>query len=43
MFESAVDCLDGAVGGTDIEVGEHIFASSPQGASQLGELLQAFR
>ena len=25
MFESAVDCLDGAVGCTGIKVGEHIF------------------
>ena len=35
MFESAVDCLDGAVGRTDIKVGKHIFASTPQGAPVL--------
>ena len=45
MFESAVDCLDGAVGCTDIKVGEHIFASAaPSGLaleslSATGELV----
>ena len=38
--EPAVDSLNRPVRRTDIEVGEHVLASAPQGAPQLGELLQ---
>ena len=40
VLEPAVDGFDRPVGRADIEVGQHVLTSAPQGAPQLGELLQ---
>src|SRR5699024_1306 len=40
VLEPAVDGLDRAVGRPDIEIGQHILTPTPQGAPQLGKLLQ---
>jgi hypothetical protein len=42
-FQSAVDRLGGSVGGVVVKEGQDVGAASPQGAAELGELLQPCR
>src|SRR6185436_20630880 len=41
-FEAAVDGFGGSVGGVVVEVGQHVGAAPMQGASELGQFLQAW-
>ena len=42
-FEASVAGFAGSIGGVAVEEGEDVIASAPQGAAELGDLLQSGR